>query len=273
MFTGDAERFEANWSERPESKYLHWTRTAVKNQIQLAFRNHWDYLRFHHDAASPGRVLEVGSGRGSLSAYFSDAGWDCTLLDLAPSAVAAAKEAFAESGLTAEFVHADCLDMPFEDSCFDLVFSVGLLEHFEQTMPVLKEQARVLKPGGKLIAYVVPEHTPPIQIENEWVNKLLTAMFDHEPEATKSDVFRSDYLHEHYKQELFDLGMKSLGHHWVYPLPMISTSPSFPFTLLPESMEQILVDEFSRRLEGGEDRWVCKDLGGQAFFVFGTKAT
>ena len=85
---GEVRNFEKNWREASEAHYLHWTRGEPQNQIQLAFRQHWlTFLELIEPNIDGGSVLEVGCGRGSLSAYFSDNGWDCTLLDLSESAI------------------------------------------------------------------------------------------------------------------------------------------------------------------------------------------
>ena len=55
----------------------------------------------------------------SLSAYFAQNSWEATLLDLSDVVILRAKEAFKANNLEAEFVAANCLDMPFEDSTFD----------------------------------------------------------------------------------------------------------------------------------------------------------
>lgn len=47
----------------------------------------------------------------------------------------------------------------FWDNVFDFVFSSHLLEDFEDTEEVLREWARVLKPGGNLILYCPDEPT------------------------------------------------------------------------------------------------------------------
>lgn len=47
----------------------------------------------------------------------------------------------------------------FFDNVFDFVFSSHLLEDFEETEAVLREWARVLKPGGNLILYCPDEPT------------------------------------------------------------------------------------------------------------------
>src|SRR5256885_1936329 len=88
--------FNDVWRARPaEVDYIHWTRGEPCNQIQLAFRCHW--LLFQ-ELMGPGfqgrRMLELGCGRGSISAYFADAGFDCTLMDISPSAIEAARRVF-----------------------------------------------------------------------------------------------------------------------------------------------------------------------------------
>jgi SAM-dependent methyltransferase len=44
--------------------------------------------------------------------------------------------------------------MPFRDGSFDVVFHQGLLEHFRDAQPIVTENARVLRPGGTLVADV-----------------------------------------------------------------------------------------------------------------------
>ena len=46
------------------------------------------------------RVLEVGCGRGTMSCYFSDAGYDCSLLDLSERAIEIAARVFEKEQLS-----------------------------------------------------------------------------------------------------------------------------------------------------------------------------
>lgn len=277
---GDVEAFDANWRNRRETAYLHWTRGEPENQIQLAFRRHWiTFQRLIGERAGARRCLEVGCGRGSLSAYFADAGWDCTLLDLSPTAIERAKEAFGEAGLAASFDIGDCLDLPYEDGSFDVVFSIGLLEHFEDPKSVIAEQARILADDGLFIGYVVPHLPDNLQKNYNWVNDLLRALLPAETrEATegKAEIFRSDLLSPPYVEAMRELGLVEIGHDGAYSLPMISHSPDFPFSLLPPPAEAQLVATFTQWLDErermtGRDPWLCPEGEGQAFLVWGRK--
>ena len=278
---GDAAAFDASWRSRPETAYSHWTNGEPQNQIQLAFRRHWlTFSRLLAGREGKRRCLEVGCGRGSLSAYFAEAGWDCTLLDISPVAIERAWAVFAEAGLAAHFDVGDCLDLPYEDSTFDLVFSIGLLEHFEDINTVIAEQARVLVPGGVFIGYVVPYLPDSVQKEYEWVNDLLRALMPSAASASrvgKTELYRSDALSPPYLRAMTAAGLVKCQADGIYPLPMISYSPAFPFTLLPPAAEKVLVGTFQGWLEDrhastDRDPWLCPEGKGQAFLVWGRKA-
>jgi SAM-dependent methyltransferase len=272
---GDGASFDKNWGNCDEASYLHWTRDVPINQIQLAFRMHWntfnDILR-----KKKGKCLEVGCGRGSLSAYFSDHGWDCTLLDLSETVIKKAKQAFIENSLDAKFDVGDCNYLPYKDNTFDLTFSIGLLEHFDNYDNVIAEQVRVLAPGGMFIGYVVPEMPNNIQKDFEWVNHLLRSLLPNESikaENVKSEIYRSDVLSAPYLRSMKKYGLVECNSDGIYPLPMVSHSPSFPFSLLPEAAEKSLVKTFNNWMLSSDklDPWRCKEGYGQAFIVWGVK--
>ena len=58
------------------------------------------------------------------------------------------------TGLDIMFVCGDGLNLPFPDGVIDIVFHQGLLEHFRDPMPLLEENARVVRPGGHLLVDV-----------------------------------------------------------------------------------------------------------------------
>lgn len=273
---GSVTAFDQNWKERKETKYNHWVRGTPKNQIQLAFRNHW--LLFNEILQGRPRqsVLEVGGGRGSLSSYFADNGYDCTLLDTSEAILEVARDIFEANGHKAKYVHGNALAMEFPDNSFDVITSIGLLEHFEDIDTPIREQFRVLKPGGTLFAYIVPERPDNVQRHYQWINKGLRVIanaFGFEKKtAPKSEIFRSDYGSERYLPVLEKLSVADVVVTGMYPLPMISHSPEFPFTLLPKPVEWTLTRIFSavlsiRRALFGRNPWMCDERLGQAFLI------
>lgn len=276
---GDAESFNRNWETRHETNYLHWTNGEVKNQIQLAFRRHWlTFNKIIKDSNIDGnKSLEVGCGRGSLSAYFSENGWDTTLLDISKVVIEKAKEAFYRSNLNAKFDVGDCLSLPYADESFDLVFSIGLLEHFEDFNQVILEQSRVLKNNGLFIGYVVPELKDSLQKNYNWINEILKAVTPKNIVLQhKEIIYRSDELSPKYLHVMKENKLTNCWSSGIYSLPMISHSIEFPFTLLNDQAEKILVKHFQNLLKEKEkinksDPWLCNEGYGQAFIVVGTK--
>ena len=52
------------------------------------------------------------------------------------------------------FVQADATRMPFRDGAIDVSFHQGLLEHFRDPRPLLSENARITRPGGRVLVDV-----------------------------------------------------------------------------------------------------------------------
>lgn len=93
-----------------------------------------------------GTVLDIPAGEGALSERLAAIGWDVVCADLYP-------EIFKLDGTGA--VKAD-LDsrLPFGDSQFDAVVCVEGLEHIEHPANAVREFARIVRPGGRLVISV-----------------------------------------------------------------------------------------------------------------------
>lgn len=50
--------------------------------------------------------------------------------------------------------------LPFRDDSFDAIYSMGTIEHFDETEQAVREMRRVLKPGGRAIIGVPNRHDP-----------------------------------------------------------------------------------------------------------------
>jgi SAM-dependent methyltransferase len=100
------------------------------------------------------RVLEVGAGSGRDLLALGRAGAVGVVLDYSPASLALVRRQAREQGVPVLLVQADALRMPFRDGAFHVVFHQGLLEHFRDPMPLLRENARIAARGGRVIVDV-----------------------------------------------------------------------------------------------------------------------
>lgn len=97
------------------------------------------------------KVLDGGCGLGHWTLYFNSLGHQSVGIDISRPTVEHLSNLFPDC----EFVYGDIRELPFADETFNLYFSWGTFEHFEEGMErVLKEAFRVLKPGGYVLASV-----------------------------------------------------------------------------------------------------------------------
>lgn len=106
------------------------------------------------------KILEVGAGSGSDCIALAKLGAQCFALDFSPEALKTCQQLAKKAKVKVKRIAADCRQIPFEDNFFDLVFSVGLIEHFKKPLPLFEEQLRVLKKGGFLLVDVPQKYNP-----------------------------------------------------------------------------------------------------------------
>jgi ubiquinone/menaquinone biosynthesis C-methylase UbiE len=272
--TNAAEQFNNIWKQRGESLYNHWTPNAPTNQIQLAFRNHWDVFK-EIIGDTQGICLEVGCGRGSISSYFAENGYKCHLFDYSLEILLIGKEIFKKNRHKGTPVCGDASNLPYKSNSFDVVVSIGLLEHFEDASDIISEQIRVLKKDGIMLAYIVPDMPFNIQRYFNWINKFLKIIIkgDKSKKPKKSQIYRNNYMPSVYLYILDKYNIKDAQCIGMYPLPMISHSPEFPFSLMPQRAETALTILFKailwiRGLFVKGHTWICNHDFGQAFLVY-----
>ncbi|MDR2579450.1 MAG: class I SAM-dependent methyltransferase [Fibromonadaceae bacterium] len=94
------------------------------------------------------RVLELGAGTGRDSLALAKAGAQVFILDYSTESLKISRELRVEAPGNLHLVQGDALNSPFPSESFDIVFHQGLAEHFRDPLPLLKENARLLKKGG-----------------------------------------------------------------------------------------------------------------------------
>src|SRR5207302_7162788 len=72
-------------------------------------------------------------------------------VDLIASRVRAAVVAAAAHNVRARFGVADACRLPFKDDAFDSTFCVAVLQHVCDVSMAVKELARVIRPGGRVL--------------------------------------------------------------------------------------------------------------------------
>lgn len=102
-------------------------------------------------------MLEVGCGSGALSRYLAEAtGARYILLDIEPTALRYAARVHASCPEHVGSVIGEAGVLPFGQGTFDLVHSVGLIEHLsdDTIRQTMAEMTRVTAPGGYVIVGV-----------------------------------------------------------------------------------------------------------------------
>ena len=98
-------------------------------------------------AAAPARLLEVGCGTGALAARCTaELGCEVVALDASAEMVRATRA----RGIDA--VIGDVQELPFPDGAFDCAVAAWMLYHVPDLDRGVAELARVLRPGGRLVA-------------------------------------------------------------------------------------------------------------------------
>lgn len=104
-----------------------------------------------------GDVVDVGSGDGVIAELLAPRARSITCLDISERVVDAARERLQPK----RNVHVDTGDMhalPIADASVDLVLLLNALTYSEAPDKALAEAARVLRPGGRLLATTLSRH-------------------------------------------------------------------------------------------------------------------
>ena len=148
----------------------YWTEFWLEKRLPPAIRVEgcgprvWFYQEFHRfwkeqlpatrDADT--RVLEIGCAQSRWLPYFArEWGYRVAGLDYSELGCRQSRDLLVREGIAGEIYHQDLFcPRPDQVSSFDLIFSNGVVEHFQDPGNVLKQMAVYLKPGGFMITLI-----------------------------------------------------------------------------------------------------------------------
>ncbi len=155
------------------------------------------------------RALDVGCGTGHHLAWLRAKGFDVAGVDGSAAMLAEARALHPKGDLRLAQVDR----LPFAMAAFDVVLCIEVLRYLSDPTPCLREMARVLRPGGTLVATAHP-----ILSVNGYplVNRLATVLPRVRLVALKQFFTTSSRLH----RQLRGAGFAEIEIHGVYFGPL-----------------------------------------------------
>ena len=101
------------------------------------------------------RVLDLGSGDGAVARMLAPYAERVVCVDLSERVLERGREQALDN---MRFLQADLHDLPLDEGSFDLVLLLTSLVYARDPAQALREAARVLAPGGRLVATVLRQH-------------------------------------------------------------------------------------------------------------------
>jgi len=134
------------WNESAES----WTKLARAGYD--VYRDQLNTPAFFAMLPNVERLagLDIGCGEGHNTRLLAKRGARVTAIDIAEVFIAHAQAAEKETPLGIDYRVASAVDLPFADATFDFATAFMSLMDVPETVRVLAESYRVLKPGGFL---------------------------------------------------------------------------------------------------------------------------
>ena len=124
-------------------------RSLKKNFKNIYLSSTMSYIEKLFDSYKNKKYLEIGCGPFFIGQEIATKGAFVVGIDYSMNALKLAKFYLDEEGMDNYLlVCGDIAKMPFKGDTFDLLYGGGVIEHFKDTVGVVKENYRVLKKGG-----------------------------------------------------------------------------------------------------------------------------
>jgi cyclopropane fatty-acyl-phospholipid synthase-like methyltransferase len=147
-----------------ESLHLgYWPDPAVDLDIEAAQECFTDLMVRHMRLQSGRRMLDVGCGTGQPAVRLAQAtGGSVVGITINRMQVERATARAQAAGVSdrVQFEYANAMELPYADGSFDAVWAFESLFHMPDRAQVLREMARVVRPGGHFLIADVVEAVP-----------------------------------------------------------------------------------------------------------------
>ncbi|MEO7361469.1 MAG: methyltransferase domain-containing protein, partial [Gemmatimonadaceae bacterium] len=101
------------------------------------------------------QVLEIGFAPGKQLAWVASAlGAQVSGIDFSEPGVALSRRLFDTLGLQGDLRCEDVFNTSFEFGTFDVVYSQGVIEHWDDPRPIVRQHMELLRPGGVAVISV-----------------------------------------------------------------------------------------------------------------------
>ena len=122
------------------------------DETDQVFREYCDFFKNVLDGRS-GSLLEIGCGCSRWLPYFAKLGFRVAGIDYSTVGCEQARMLLEREGYRGDIYEGDAFDPnPNLLGHFDVVISIGVVEHFRNTAEPVRAFSRYLKPGGLLIS-------------------------------------------------------------------------------------------------------------------------
>lgn len=138
-----------------------WGQPLPREKYQAALQGDWNVLltptkpvpHAWFGTLRDKKLLGLASGGAQQMPVFAALGAVCTVLDYSEKQLQSEREYAAREGYAIDIVRADMTrPLPFADGSFDLIFHPVSNCYVREVEPIWRECARILKPGGRLLA-------------------------------------------------------------------------------------------------------------------------
>ena len=148
-------------------EYCHqWKNGLIASQYLFPYK----MVIRHLSPSSDTHVLDWGCGDGHFSFFLLQLGFTVSAYSFAQIGKISS---LLESSKRFSFYHCkpeEPILLPYQNKTFDVVFSMGVLEHVQEyhgnELASLKEMYRILKPGGKVFIFHLPSQSSWIEMTN-----------------------------------------------------------------------------------------------------------